>query len=349
MDMKKKLKIGILTFHDGINHGAYLQCYSLSRILEESGYNVEIVNYKNFQHWLNEYKVFLLTKKIKVLINNINKIRKFRKSQKKFKLKKLIFSHRGVQKSRFDTLIIGSDEVWNFKNPLFGYDPIYFGHNLNVDKIIAFATSFGNVTVKDNIPQCIINGLKKFNAISVRDKNSQQIIKKILGFKPNIVLDPTFLYNFNGEEVEPPYKNYILVYAVGLQMKYIEELKKIGKRQNKKMISIAYNNNWCDINVIALDPFEWIGYFKNADYVITNTFHGTIFSIIYKKQFISIPHKDKKNKIISFIELLPLKNVLINNDLSSTVDIKIEYDTIIKKLDLLRKKSLQYLMENINK
>lgn len=351
MHIKRKLRVGILTFHYGINHGSYLQSYALFKTLENLGHNVEIINYGNFMRRLREYKVFLITKNIKTLINNMRKIRKFKKSHKKFKLGKPLFTHKEVQRKHYDAIVIGSDEVWNFNNPLFNfnYDPIYFGHNLSVNKIIAYAPSFGNVSVKSKVPQGVIEGLKRFNAVSVRDENSQRIIEKILGYKPDIVLDPTFLYNFDGEEIEPPYKNYILVYATGLKQKYIEKLKEFGRKQNKKIISIGYKNNWCSINVITLDPFEWLGYFKNADYVITNTFHGSIYSVIYKKQFISIPHRSKKNKIMSFAKLLSLKNIFIDGDLSLLLNKRVEYDKVIEKIDFLQKKSIKYLMENLNK
>lgn len=345
---RKKTKVGILTFHNEINHGSYLQCYALFRSLKNLGYNVEIINYKNFIYWLKEYKVFLVTKNIKTFINNLKKIRKFEKAYKKFELKKLLFTHREVQKKYYDVVLIGSDEVWSFNNPLLNYDPIYFGHNLNANKIVAYATSFGNSSLEDVISQDAVDGLKKFNAISVRDENSQQIIKKILGYKPEIVLDPTFLYNFKGEEIEPPYKNYILVYAAIPEQKYVEKLKEFGKKQNKKLVSIAYKNNWCDVNVIALDPFEWLGYFKNADYIITSTFHGTIYSIIYRKQFTVIPQKDKRNKIISFTNLLPFENVLTDGNLNLLLSKKIKYANIIKRIDFLRRDSIKYLTEVLN-
>lgn len=349
MYIKKKLKVGILTLHSGINHGTYLQCYALYKTLNNLGYDVEIINYKNFMNWIKEYKIFLLTKNIKNLVNNIKKIKKFKKNHKKLELGELLFTHKGVYKKYYNVIVVGSDEVWNFKNPLVGYDALYFGHNLNSDKIIAYSPSFGNLTIKDKFPPYVTKGLKRFHAISLRDKNSQIIIEKLLGYKPEITLDPTFLYNFFGEEIQPNYKNYILIYGSGFDDRHVREIKKFGKKHNKKIISIAYKNKWCDINVIALGSFEFLGYFKNSDYIITNTFHGTIFSIIYKKQFVSIPNRDKKNKIISFMKLLSLKNILINDDLTLILYKKIEYNTIIEKIEFLRKKSLRYLMENINK
>ncbi|MBU4348414.1 polysaccharide pyruvyl transferase family protein, partial [Patescibacteria group bacterium] len=347
MKNKQKEKIGILTFHDGINHGAYLQAYALQNFLEKSGYPNKIINYKKFRHWIKEYKCFLYRKKTKDLIDNVRKIIKFKRSHRKFKLTRFTFSHKKVSKEKFDTVIIGSDEVWNFHNALLNYDSIYFGNDLNAKKVISYATSFGAVEQIEENFEKIKNDLNKFKNISVRDENSFNLVKKLTGREIPIVLDPIFLYDFSKEKIDCPYEDYILIYGGNLDENLIKEIKKT----NKKIISIGYQNSWADINVIDVDPFEWLGYFKNASMVITTMFHGLLFAIKYNKNFCLIVTRGKKNKFTPIIDNLCLNSKIYDSNhdvLKNIFSDKINYDLVNKKLDILIKQSKEYLLKSLN-
>lgn len=345
----KKKKIGILTFHDGINHGAYLQAYALQNYLKGIGYQNKIINYKKFRFWLNEYKSFLYRKDRKDLIENIKKIIKFKKCHKKMKLTRFTFSAKNISKKKFDIIIVGSDEVWNFKNPLLTYNLTYFGENLNSKKIISYAPSFGAVNKDEKIPEEIIRHLKKFTSISVRDNNSSVIIKKLMNIDAPVVLDPTFLYDFSNEVKQCPYDDFILLYALKLTAEEIDKIKQYSKKVNKKIIAIGYKNLWSDINIINIDPFEWVGYFKKASIIITPMFHGVLFSIKFNKQFCTIMTPIRENKVGSILENLDLSDRIMQNDdsLEKLFERKIDYSVINKKIDLLIDKSKKYLTSAI--
>ncbi len=148
------------------------------------------------QEWLvkncNSKSAFLIKKNPVHAIQNFLKIKSFKKDQVAMNLGSMFFSRRKIA-DRFDIIIVESDIVWNFKNRFLGQDPVYFGKYLEGLKLISYAPSFGNVSIRDSGPEYVIHGLKSFSSISVRDTNSAEIVETIVGIKPNIVLDPTFL------------------------------------------------------------------------------------------------------------------------------------------------------------
>src|SRR5690606_3808547 len=197
----------------------------------------------------------------------------------------LMFHSRKI-KGKYDYVIVGSDIVWNFKDPFLGSDPIYFGQGLDGTRLISYAPSFGNISISDSLPDFVSRGIKNFEKISVRDTNSAEIIKNISGVEPETVLDPTFLIDPSPFErvVSRPHP-YLLVYAYHLREHEIRSAKAFAKQRGLQTVAVGYRCDWADKNVIALGPFEWLGYFKNASYVLTSTFHGTIFSLKYQKNF----------------------------------------------------------------
>lgn len=307
------MKVGLLTYHDGINHGAFLQIYSTYVELKKMGYDVQVINYKNYKHWLLEYKVFLYTKKLSLLIKNLIKIYKFKKCQKKLQTTSFTFNHNNIPE--FDRVIIGSDEVWNYS--VFGLDKLYFGKYLKTKNIITYAVSCGNLKEDTKLDNDVVSLIKNINVLSVRDENTFNILKNNIPDKIiTKVLDPTFLHNFNGEEIQCKYKNFILLYTAGMPETIAKEIYEYAKSINKKLIAIGYYNKFCDLNIIDIDPFEWLGYFKAADKVITTMFHGTVFAIKYNKQFCLVSDSYRTNKLKDLLAELNLDNRILGDDVS---------------------------------
>jgi hypothetical protein len=345
------MKIGILTFHDGINHGAYLQCYSLMKVLQRKYQDVNVINYKNINHWLAEYRVFLIRKNPILALRNIVKIYKFHKVHKKFNLDKLTFSRKKIFRTKYDAIIVGSDIIWNYKNVLFGFDPIYFGDGLNTNNLISYAASFGAITVNDTPPDDVIHGLNIFRQVSVRDNNSKKLVEKYISKEAQVVLDPTFLYDFSGEEVLPEHCNFIMIYAFYMPDNIKQEIQNFAAKNNLLTVSVGYPNSWCDKNIVTADPFEWLGYFKEAKFVVTSTFHGTIFSIKYNKKFVTIGNEPINNKVIHLLAKTNLMNVLIkegDSEITSKLESDYHYDKVNANLREEVEKSKMFLFGAIN-
>jgi hypothetical protein len=346
------MKIGILTFHDGINHGAFLQAYSLQETLKKYGHEVKIINYKSkFHHW-NEYQKFLLfkpffTKKsIKKRFENLLKILKFKKTHKKFHLTKFSYEIDKIcKKENFDLVVLGSDEIWNYKSKLCGFDLTFFGKNVTTKKLVSYAPSFGQINYKENLPEDIIVALQGLDKISVRDTNSQRILDKYN--LPSLkVLDPTFLFDIPLNSTRPVTENYILVYLNSIEKKNISEIQTLAKHTGKILVAIGYEKGWCDKNFVAINPYEWIDFFGYADYVITNTFHGTIFSIKHRKRFAVLNPGLKSIKITSLLEDLNLTSVMTEHsaDLTNILNSDYQYDEIYDKLQTHINLSQEFLL-----
>jgi len=343
-------RVGVITYYDGINYGVFFQAYSLFKVLKHVfKTNVEFIDYKNPRHWLLENMVFYHRLfEPKYLISNVIKIRKFRKFQKAFKKSSKIIFKFQLMCQKYDYIFYGSDEIWNFTNPLVGYDPIYFGLYTRSNKI-SYAPSFGSVDISEKLPNTAKEGLLSFQRISVRDENSQEIILKNLKYKAPIVLDPTLLLDDILKEVYPKDKDYILVYSTNLEEPFINSIKEFAREHRKQLISIGYYYKWCDKSYVGIGPDEWLGFYRKADFVITSMFHGTIFAIKYRKNFVSIITKFRKNKISSLLKNLGLQErVLLDpkglgKKLLNQPNYKKVFDDIHKK----RNESLRFIQESL--
>jgi hypothetical protein len=336
------MQIGILTFHEGLNHGAFFQAYSLLHYLLEHGYQAEIINYKNKVHYLSEIRAILTKHPIR-LCENLKKSIEFRKDQKSFISTPLITNRKYINIEKYDTIIIGSDIVWNYTWDFIGHDPIYCGNGLEKKKLVAYAPSCGDADI-DNIPEYVRLGLPRFFKISVRDYGTAKMISEVLGVKPPIVADPVLIYDFTNIDIreESP---YLLVYAYSLREKEIENTLLFAKKYNLKTISVGYYNVWCDKNIIGIGPFEWLGYVQHAQYVVTSTFHGTIFSIKYNKIFVTSNNNHIYNKLSYILDYLGLKNRLVNDaDVVSILEENINYQYINPLLSLWIQESQDFLI-----
>lgn len=354
--MLNKIKVGILTFHDGFNHGGFLQAYCLQRTLEELGAEVLIINYSSRKYKLKEIKTLLISgirssfglEILKAKILNLMKILTL-KSNMKTMLKLTPFSknlEKITRQEQFDLVILGSDEIWNFQNPLVGLDHSYFGENIYAESIVSYAPSFGSVALDETIPKSVVDCLSRLTRISVRDEHSSKLIKGI-GLNAETVLDPTFLYNIQLSEKGNTVTEYILVYLNGNPPEsVISELREFASSSNKKLLALGYYKPWCDLNYVNVSIFDWLSFFKNSDLVITNTFHGTIFSILNEKEFCVLDSKRKSNKLNSLLDLLLLtKRKKDSQRFAEVFGTTIDYQLVQQRIQQERKKSFQYLQE----
>ena len=351
------MKVGILTFHNGINHGGFFQAFSTYSFLKANNYDVEIINYKNKRHWLAEYKAFLFWSWIlkinpKILFLNIRKIRSFKKDQKQMRMSKFTTNVSDISLD-YDAIVVGSDIVWNYEWAFLGKDPIYFGHGLNTNKLVSYAPSFGPIDCKNTtIPNYVKTGLENFSHLSVRDENSKCLVKTAIDKDVKVVLDPVFLYDTVGMENDIIYnKPFILIYAFQLRDSDILQIKDFAKKNNLKTVAVGYSQPWCDDNLITLGPFDWISYFSKASYILTSTFHGTLFSLKYKKNFITSNNVSISNKVKTILSKIGLLDRLTDGDLNfgKLYSSEIDYDLVSDKLDPLIKESKNYLLGALTK
>lgn len=310
------MKIGTLTFHDGPNHGAFLQTYALMHFLQTHSYDVQIINYKNICHSKKEgYHQLAKYRRPIRFYDFFLKRYAFQRAHRFYNFTAFTTNPREIKKLHFDIAIVGSDVVWNYK--IFGYDELFFC-GLNAKKQIAYAPSFGYVNASETIPVNVQWGIQKFDFISVRDENSQRIVYEITGKKPPLVLDPTFLVDFSSfEEITDriiSLKPFILIYATQLRKSEIQAIKLFAKQKGLITVAVGYRQAWCDKNWMGVGPQEWLGFFYKARYVVTNTFHGTVFSVKYKKPVAVSMHNGIKNRVIPLLKLCNIESLIFGTN-----------------------------------
>lgn len=352
------MKIGILTHHFIANYGAFLQAYALQQAIKKEFPNddVVIINYIHLKHFIINNCGWFRYYKSKETINawwqKIHLPLTFSLARKKFmNLTKPCFTSNDVNKLNLDIIIVGSDEVWNFKDSK-SNATIKFGEGLICKHLISYAPSVGSSTINDIIPEYVKKGLKRFSSISVRDSLGQQLVKQITGCLPIKVLDPTFLIELPTEKVNIPQKDYILFYYADNLPKHIKvQIFSYAKEHNL----CVYGAGECDKRytqiTVNLTPFQWVWMFKNAKFVITGTFHGVVFSIINNKQFkVYLTQKNRIKKVNDLLDTLGIKNRNINNNFIFNLknqEHEINYEIVNKNINDNKNESLVFLRDVI--
>ncbi|ADY55905.1 hypothetical protein Sgly_1607 [Syntrophobotulus glycolicus DSM 8271] len=356
------MKIGIMSMQRIKNYGSFLQAFGLKMTLENLGHEVIFVDYK-IEKPIVSYKekgiIYRIVRKAYRIINKII----LRKETLSSLFDKKYFSMLGLSKHRIyrtkvDVLVIGSDEVFNClqTNPDVGYSKELFGKDNNAGKVISYAASFGHTTIKGlgkyGIDSEISQMLTSFSRISVRDNNSYEIVKNLTGKPPVINVDPVMISDF--DKLIPPQlslDNYILIYAYGDRISSeveINAIKRFAEKYNKKTVSIGTHQKWTDLKLEA-DPFELLAYVKGADYIITDTFHGTIYSIKYNIPFITIIRESNKQKLSDLLQRFSVDDRELKdiNELENILLNPINFDKVNDIIGLETEKSKKYLKENI--
>lgn len=347
------MKIKIHTFFYGNNYGALLQSFFFKNFLQNE-YQA-IVDFNNYQP-----KKFIYREEIKPILRKnmfhssvaIKKFFKLRRWKKKYIETKPSNTFKNISKKVDNFSFYGSDEIWNFNNPFFGFDPYFFGKS-NYNVKYSYATSFGNGASKE-ISHDLQVELKKylndFKNISVRDSSSYNFLKKNFNIDSQIVLDPIFLidndFELLSEKKQIPYlKNYCLIYGQYFSKDEIETIIKFSKKNMLKILSLGYYNKWADINFIDATPTDFINSFKYSDYIFTSMFHGVLFSIKFNKTFWFTVDPYRINKLDHILKSLDISGRILN--LKINPDDKINYTAINSKIEIQKKSSKKFINDCI--
>lgn len=335
--------------------------FALYKTLEDLGYDPYIIEYKMSFEYLEPdvekrnrtsltsvpyyIKEYIIKRGFSSFWLNFNKYIKHKLFYKKN------FKRSNLSKS-FDCVIVGSDEVFSLSA---GWDPCMFGIGVKTKKLISYAPSFGQTTISDIVnsehSSEIASGLKKFNCMSSRDNNTSRILKDLNISDVYNVCDPALLCNFGGsfKESKIPKDPYLLVYSYDRNMindEEINSIKKFAKDNKLKTLSAGTYHKWCDYN-IPYNCLEWLYAFENADYVITDTFHGCIASVITNRNFAVIVrdtiNRNKLNDLISRININDRQVFDIKCDLNNILNKEPNYIEINKIIQEWKSSSYTYL------
>ena len=362
-------KVGILSMQRVINYGSFLQAYALKQLLLQNGadevYFIDIEKGRElpgFEYSKNQSKWHKLKRLLQIIFTGLlfQKIRDWKFTKRLKKSIEDCFPILELDKpapKEFDLVVIGSDEVFNCCQPApWGYTLQLYGRVLNAKKVVSYAGSFGHTRyeqlVQLGIDKEIGETMKTMAAISVRDQNSYDIVEKLTGIKAEMHLDPVLIYGYEKEiaerKVSYPEK-YMVIYSYQGRINDKREIKEItsfAKEHKLKLISIFCRYDWCDEAIIPETPFEVLGWFKGAEYVVTDTFHGTIFSIITGRKFVTLVRKDNGEKINSLLRQLGLEaRVVISDNICNLTKLLIgnmDLTLLSEKLVLYRNASVKF-------
>ena len=340
--------VGILTWYFGANYGALAQSVAMYQTINSLGYEARMINYKP-----DGYGTIALRsnipprgKRLLRLKDTINGIIKYKNltAGKYLMETETVTGSDDINKLNLDCVVLGSDAIFNTDHPL--WTPIYYGVGIKLKKI-TYSPSCEYLPENTILSTECIDSLKEMTSISVRDVNSRKLIEYNAGIIPEITLDPTFLYDFSKFDKNFVQGDYILIYSFSDWSQYQKQLMSYAKANSLAIVAIGSEVKWADYSFPSASFEEWIAAFRNANMVITDSFHGTVFSLKNNKQIILCGRKDKQSKIYSLLEQVGASlNVYqgenIDQYLSNNL---INYGIVSGNIKYETKKSLFYLTE----
>lgn len=357
--MNQKKKIGIITIHSDLNYGAALQAYALNQYLRNQGYDSKIINYikipnhprqypfpKNIAYWLMNKPRFI-------------RYRKFLKSSVTAKEWHSVDELTNNFNEPFDVLISGSDQVWN---PTCGglvdkLNPCYYLAFAQSDKYkkVAYASSLGSYRFNAEERVHVKKWLDDYHHLSTRESAGAEHLKEILGKEVKVVLDPTLLLNRNQwQEASCSVSvkgKYVLVYYIDEIAECVEYARKVADKQGWKVVMMSNTYNrfpGVDQNIPFCGPAQFLWLFDHADYVVTNSFHGTAFAVNFNRPFISVIKRNSPQRAQTLLNNVGLSERLLT-DISQVDKLpnKIDWASVNAKLNNLRSDSKEYLINAI--
>lgn len=372
--MKMK-KVGIITFHNSYNCGSMLETYALQQYLKIKKINNEIIDFSN-EGQINMYSVFEKNVNIRKVIKNFitlfhyKKIEKNNKAYQEFQNKFFELSPdkykymNQLNDKRYNIVISGSDQIWNITIP--DADDAYFLPWVKDSKRIAYAPSFGAKDLRKNTNNIgkYIEYLNQYDALSIREFNGQKWLKEMLNKDVEVLIDPTLLLTADhyNQIIERDYKvpdKYIFFYCPSFNKKICRLVKKISKKYKLPVITWSAKRYYlAGIGKYGFElpkyenPSVYLQLIKNATLNITTSFHGTIFSTIYKTKFFTIKNGGMygdDDRVKTLLKQLKLEDRLIVDSFNDSFDYtkEVDYSDYNDELPKLQKKAENYLERNI--
>ena len=363
--------VGIITFHCSDNYGAMLQAYGLKRGLSGKGIKADIIRYEppfmTGRHWWLPYIpvngvigcIWVGCQRWRTHLGMGTDFFKLRSSMRNFRERylirrsdrKLLFSGQ-LKMLSYRCYIVGSDQIWN-PNITCGLRKVYFGafENKKKEKVIAYAASLGSAALSQKYDKKFSGLLKYVDVISVREAAAVPYVKRLCRGDVAAVLDPVFLLEekeWAAIENRPRINQYILVYTTEKNKKLYEYAKKLSQEKGMEVVELRTIRGKREKGFITDDtagPAEFLGYVHKAAYVVTNSFHGIAFSIIYKKKFLAFPHGSFGTRIENILRIHGLENRIYEDERS--IDDNIDWDEVNRRMQDAVRQSYDFLVKNI--
>ena len=383
-------KVGIVSCYFKHNYGSMLQAYATQKVLDNMEIPNETINIDENIDFANGKKKYYMSqitnipfiksklgmvklkldKKINKNLGNNIQIRdnKYKEFEKNFKLTKPYKTYKelSAQCANYSDVIVGSDQLWLPVNVVADYYTLNWVPD-NVNKV-SYATSFGVSTVHDKYKNDYKKFLNRINCLSTREEAGIKLVDQLSDNKATLVCDPTLLLNkkewMDIQKEEPIIKEkYILCYFLGKNIEHRKFAERLKEKTGCKIVSlnhadeyVKYSDKFCDYAPYDIGPAEWINLIRNAEYVCTDSFHGTVFSLINNTKFFTFERYSNKNskvstnsRIYSLLGIVDLKERILSGteNVDDVIKMQINFDNVNEKLDKFRESSKGFLKNSI--
>lgn len=360
--------IGILTYHSCYNYGASLQAYALQRMIQNLGFECEFIDYQSnamlnicrpFPQKNNHYKEIM--KKL-TRFPHSDVLRKRQSLFDIFTNTELRLSARCVSAkevaemaSDYKCIVCGSDQTWNLDPAIRYQDIVYYLNFPKSQRRVSYATSFGNWVEKiSQNERDVLPCIRTFDALSMREESGVRYLKS-KGFDCKFVLDPTLLLNaseYNNILEKSDLDDYILLFSWSGSRNAVKIAKHIARGLGCKPICIVPPPRTMFSGIqrkLDVGPKEFLGLVNKAQFIVTDSFHGTVFSILYEKPFISVDNGKMDARRLSLLKSLELEKLYqdpSNINLSNIMSM--DFSATKQILGRLREDSIEYLKKAID-
>ena len=341
-------KIASITFHWAANYGAVLQAFALQKFLKKKSFDTEIIDYVPFRTWIISCLISIKERDYS-FFKKLWNFRKFKKENLVIS-KKRYFNNKSLFKcaNDYSAVICGSDQIWNkaFTTRAEGKPTLSYFLNFACKNTrrISYATSFGATEIDKKTIDIFKGELQKFSAISVRENTAVEILSNI-GIESKVVVDPTLLLKekdyselLNNKKYDDKFD--VLTYIIHSNQ---TQANKINDYLVEKYDGSNYIIKDCDI-------YEWLQRIKNSKIVVTNSFHGTVFSLIFHKPFITvaIPGSGMNDRLTTVLNATGLGSRFLydfdNEKIDKLIEEDIDWLEVDRKIDVLRNLSEEFLL-----
>ena len=369
--------VAILTFHNACNYGAFLQAYALMKTLQSFpdtdayilDYQANAIKNAYQVREIMHQKGKAINKAISMILR-MNDIKKRNAMFRKMQDQCFRFKRRGLNRSElasvvddYDAFIVGSDQVWNLA--LTSYDETFLLDFVNEPlKKYSYSASIGNEKIPDRDSEILSMHLKEFHRLSVRETGAAMALKDLLKREISVHIDPVFLFPMREwiklarKQTERDDQNYILLFVMGISKreKYLVELaEEIAQKSGLPVVYLTDQERWFKyrqfIHAGIITPQEFITFIMNAKLVITNSFHGTAFSILMHTDFLVDTGVARNVRIKNLLNLVGLeKNGICaeNKDVSINTISENQWKMVDDAISCEREKAMSFLADIIS-
>lgn len=369
-------KVGIITFHNSYNCGSMLESFAIHHYLLKRGIDNEMIHFSN-EGQQRLYDIYERNHNVKDLVKNIilfphrkrlkyNNLCYQKFQEENFKMTKSYSKMSELDDRDYSVVVAGSDQIWNVT--IVDFDDAYFLPWVKKAKKVAYAPSFGarNILKYSKNPEKYKNYINCFDALSIREKNGQKWLKELTGKDVDVLIDPTLLLDKKDYDriVDKDYEvpdNYIFFYCPTFDKDICKFVKQVA--DNYQLPVITWSSKKFFIHNIKKygftlaeyeSPAVYLKLIKHATLVFTTSFHGTIFSSIYKRKFFTIKNGDmfgEDDRVLTLLESLGLMEQLIDYSYDENFDYlqEVNYKEYDRNLKTLQKKAKKFIADTIEK